>query len=248
MADRNVLSGQNAQLWKLIEKQRAGYTQLMKELERVRGERDAYKSRLQSLGENTDALLKAHRERERKEGKEGSLRSAASHTHLRNGESGGNASNVSDPRQNVHRGNSDDIGEFDSALIVIHERCLLSSCASLCPFIRGLTTCTAPSIPSTIKRCRSSSSYARAPRLSEQSEHLAVDLTAIYQLSISITGIIVEPSRPISFGYKFSCVFLRQPSHTLHGPTTTTLPFTQPCPVWFLTGLQLRQRVFRTAK
>lgn len=139
MADRNVLAGQNSQLWKLIEKQRAGYTQLMKELERVRGERDAYKSRLQVIGENTDALLKAHRERDRKEGKEGSLRSAASHTHLRNSESGGNANGTSDPRQNVHRMHSDDIGESDSALIVVHNRYLLSVCASPCLFIRGLT-------------------------------------------------------------------------------------------------------------
>jgi len=37
--DRNVLSAQNAQLWKLIEKQRAGYNQILKELERIRGER-----------------------------------------------------------------------------------------------------------------------------------------------------------------------------------------------------------------
>jgi RalA-binding protein 1 len=48
--DRNVLSSQNAQLWKLIEKQRAGYNQILKELERIRGERDGYKSKLLSLG------------------------------------------------------------------------------------------------------------------------------------------------------------------------------------------------------
>ena len=119
VSDRNTLSGQNSQLWKLIEKQRAGYTQLMKELERVRGERDAYKSRLQSVGENTDALLKVHRERERREGREGSLRSATSHTHLRNSESGGGSNGVHDPRQNVHRMQSEDIGAFDSALIVV---------------------------------------------------------------------------------------------------------------------------------
>ncbi|KAJ7576788.1 hypothetical protein C8J56DRAFT_370482 [Mycena floridula] len=44
--DRNTLSSQNAQLWKLIEKQRAGYNQILKELERVRGERDSYKARV----------------------------------------------------------------------------------------------------------------------------------------------------------------------------------------------------------
>ncbi|KAG5653325.1 hypothetical protein H0H81_001065 [Sphagnurus paluster] len=46
VTDRNVLSSQNAQLWKLIEKQRAGYNQILKELERVRSERDAYKAKL----------------------------------------------------------------------------------------------------------------------------------------------------------------------------------------------------------
>lgn len=44
--ERNALSSQNSQLWKLIEKQRSGYNQILKELERVRGERDAYKSKL----------------------------------------------------------------------------------------------------------------------------------------------------------------------------------------------------------
>ena len=44
--ERNTLSAQNAQLWKLIEKQRAGYNQILKELERVRGERDNIKARL----------------------------------------------------------------------------------------------------------------------------------------------------------------------------------------------------------
>jgi len=50
VTDRNVLSAQNAQLWKLIEKQRAGYNQILKELERIRGERDGYKSKLIALG------------------------------------------------------------------------------------------------------------------------------------------------------------------------------------------------------
>ncbi|KAF8633253.1 hypothetical protein AX15_001445 [Amanita polypyramis BW_CC] len=44
--ERNTLSAQNSQLWKLIEKQRAGYNQILKELERIRGERDMYKARL----------------------------------------------------------------------------------------------------------------------------------------------------------------------------------------------------------
>ncbi|KAF8623929.1 hypothetical protein AX17_007257 [Amanita inopinata Kibby_2008] len=44
--ERNSLSAQNIQLWKLIEKQRTGYSQILKELERIRAERDAYKAKL----------------------------------------------------------------------------------------------------------------------------------------------------------------------------------------------------------
>lgn len=40
ITERNMLSSQNAQLWKLIEKQRVGYAGVMKELDRVRAERD----------------------------------------------------------------------------------------------------------------------------------------------------------------------------------------------------------------
>lgn len=46
LQERNTLASQNAQLWKLIEKQRSGYNQILKELERVRGERDAYRTKL----------------------------------------------------------------------------------------------------------------------------------------------------------------------------------------------------------
>lgn len=117
VSDRNVLTGQNAQLWKLIEKQRTGYNQILKELERVRGERDLYKSRLQHLGENTDAMLRAHREKERREGKESGVRSVASHTHMRNSESsGGSASGHSDPRVQTQRTHSDDTGTPPSLL------------------------------------------------------------------------------------------------------------------------------------
>lgn len=118
VTDRNVLAGQNAQLWKLIEKQRAGYTQIIKELERVRGERELYRSRLQSSGENTDALLKGHREKEKREAKESGLRSATSHAHLKNGESVGHAG--VEARQQVQRAHSDDIGQSHSASIVAH--------------------------------------------------------------------------------------------------------------------------------
>lgn len=46
ITERNNLANQNQQLWKLIEKQRAGYNQILKELERVRTERDNYKSKI----------------------------------------------------------------------------------------------------------------------------------------------------------------------------------------------------------
>ena len=49
--ERNLLSSQNAQLWKLIEKQRTGYNQILKELERVRNDRDSHKSKLLALGQ-----------------------------------------------------------------------------------------------------------------------------------------------------------------------------------------------------
>jgi len=54
LSERNVFSSQNTQLWKLIEKQRSGYSQVLKELERVRAERDAYKGRLMAAGLSTE--------------------------------------------------------------------------------------------------------------------------------------------------------------------------------------------------
>ncbi|KAH9479619.1 putative Rho-type GTPase-activating protein 2 [Psilocybe cubensis] len=69
VADRNVLSAQNAQLWKLIEKQRTGYNQILKELERIRAERDTYKVRLISLtgtaSSSSDKRTKSTSERDR---------------------------------------------------------------------------------------------------------------------------------------------------------------------------------------
>ncbi|EIW79193.1 hypothetical protein CONPUDRAFT_30436, partial [Coniophora puteana RWD-64-598 SS2] len=50
VSERNTFAGHNSQMWKLIEKQRTAYAQVLKELERVRGERDVLKSRLQSAG------------------------------------------------------------------------------------------------------------------------------------------------------------------------------------------------------
>ncbi|KAJ3571141.1 hypothetical protein NP233_g3950 [Leucocoprinus birnbaumii] len=52
--ERNILSAQNTQLWKLIEKQRSGYNQILKELERVRAERDSYRKQVAALGGAVD--------------------------------------------------------------------------------------------------------------------------------------------------------------------------------------------------
>jgi RalA-binding protein 1 len=65
ISERNILSSQNTQLWKLVEKSRGLYTESQKNLERVRTERDAYKAMLLKLGENPDAIARGHRARER---------------------------------------------------------------------------------------------------------------------------------------------------------------------------------------
>lgn len=70
IADRNSVAAQNSQLWKLIEKQRSATTQLNRDNDRIRTEREAYKSKLSALGENTDAILKAFKgERHERHGK-----------------------------------------------------------------------------------------------------------------------------------------------------------------------------------
>ncbi|RDX54349.1 hypothetical protein OH76DRAFT_1086068 [Lentinus brumalis] len=113
VSERNNLSSQNTQLWKLVEKQRSGYNHIMKELERLRGERDLYRSRLHHSGENTDALLRAHRAKEKAEGKDSSLRSAPSHSQLKPSESSASTSSVKgppslDPRAHLLRTHSDE--------------------------------------------------------------------------------------------------------------------------------------------
>ncbi|KAJ7034533.1 hypothetical protein C8F04DRAFT_885642, partial [Mycena alexandri] len=45
ITERIGLKTQNEQLWKLVEKQRTGYNQIIQELERMRSERDAYKTK-----------------------------------------------------------------------------------------------------------------------------------------------------------------------------------------------------------
>ncbi|EJF64182.1 hypothetical protein DICSQDRAFT_178675 [Dichomitus squalens LYAD-421 SS1] len=112
--ERNALSAQNTQLWKLIEKQRSGYNHLMKEVERIRGERDLYRNRLQANGEHTDALLRAHRAKEKSEGKDSTLRPTASHSQLKSSDSSASNSSsrgtpsASDPRSHLMRTHSDD--------------------------------------------------------------------------------------------------------------------------------------------
>ena len=112
--ERNALSAQNTQLWKLIEKQRSGYNHLMKEVERIRGERDLYRSRLSSNGENTDALLRAHRAKEKGEGRDAALRPTASHSQLKSSELSASTSSsrgtppASDPRSHLMRTHSDE--------------------------------------------------------------------------------------------------------------------------------------------
>ena len=54
VGERNTLSSQNAQLWKLVEKQRAGYNTILKEFERIRGERDSWKSRALGSSEGNE--------------------------------------------------------------------------------------------------------------------------------------------------------------------------------------------------
>jgi RalA-binding protein 1 len=75
LSERNILSTQNTQLWKLIEKQRAAYNQVLKEIERVRSERDTYKARLQSAGMSTEL---AKKDKDREKDKARSLRSSGS--------------------------------------------------------------------------------------------------------------------------------------------------------------------------
>lgn len=59
LSERNMLSSQNAQLWKLIEKQRAVHGNAIKELERVRAERDRALARIDP--ERTQKKVPAHR-------------------------------------------------------------------------------------------------------------------------------------------------------------------------------------------
>ena len=95
-----------------------------------------YREGLREKGVNVDALLRARREKERREGKD-SLRSAGSHAHLRGGgERGSEGVNASqnghgllEPRANLLRANSDDIGKSPSAPIVTIEQAFSFDCS-----------------------------------------------------------------------------------------------------------------------
>ena len=105
ISERNVLSSQNSQLWKLVEKQRSGYSQMLKELERVRSERDTFKARLTSLGENPDQILK--KQKASKTSHSGnSLKSSSSHSGLRSDDQ--LKATPEDPRQAMTRHQSED--------------------------------------------------------------------------------------------------------------------------------------------
>jgi RalA-binding protein 1 len=99
VTDRNVLSGQNTQLWKLIEKQRTGYNQILKELERIRSERDSYKAKLGALNGVPNGVAD---KRQRERGSRPSLDTLSSVTSINQPTSQNRGSN---PRHN-----SDDIG------------------------------------------------------------------------------------------------------------------------------------------
>ncbi|ETW78943.1 hypothetical protein HETIRDRAFT_155979 [Heterobasidion irregulare TC 32-1] len=111
LSERNNLSSQNAQLWKLIEKQRIAFAHTSKDIERLRAERDVYKGKLHALGENTDAVLKSSKEREK------ALRGSSSASGLRAGDKSSSATDQSPshPRANVVRHQSDDSGVMSSA-------------------------------------------------------------------------------------------------------------------------------------
>lgn len=108
ISERNVLSSQNSQLWKLVEKQRSGYSQMLKELERVRSERDTFKARLTSLGENPDQILK--KQKASKGSNSGNtLKPSSSHSGLRSDDQP-RVTSQEDPRQAMARHQSEDSG------------------------------------------------------------------------------------------------------------------------------------------
>ena len=108
ISERNVLSSQNSQLWKLVEKQRSGYSQILKELERVRSERDTFRARLTALGETPDHILK--KQKTNKGSNTGNtLKPSSSHSGLRSDDQP-KVTTPEDPRQAMARHQSEDSG------------------------------------------------------------------------------------------------------------------------------------------
>ena len=65
LGERNTLSSQNSQLWKIIEKQRGMYNSLHKELDRVKAERDRLQTK--SSGDTPTKRLAAGESTSRKQ-------------------------------------------------------------------------------------------------------------------------------------------------------------------------------------
>ena len=104
LSERNIFSTQNTQLWKLIEKQRSGYSQVLKEFERMRAERDTYKARLQAAGLSVELTKKDNKPRPLKP----SVSNAAMSTTSENGSL--------DPRAPMVRHMSDTSGVYSPPL------------------------------------------------------------------------------------------------------------------------------------
>jgi len=105
--ERNQLSSQNSQLWKLIEKQRSGYNQMLKELERVRTERDSLRTRVGSGGGGKG------REKTLKGSVSSSAMSGSSSSLASTGTNG-----AAEAKPPTARHNSDDIGKFSRPIVL----------------------------------------------------------------------------------------------------------------------------------
>ncbi len=97
ISERILLSSQNTQLWKLIERSRGLYTESQRNLERVRMERDAYRAMLLKLGENPDAIARGHRAREKQ------LKSSPSSNGMRQGSEPHSSPSSGPPRPTRHQ-------------------------------------------------------------------------------------------------------------------------------------------------
>ena len=106
LSERNQLSSQNSQLWKLIEKQRSGYNQMLKELERVRAERDSLRSRVGGPSKAREKTLKGSVSNSAMSGSSSSVASTAA------------SSGTTETRPPPARHHSDNIGKSTLSMIV----------------------------------------------------------------------------------------------------------------------------------